>query len=107
MFESDVFRRQILTTKFDPRTVRVKDSVTTILLNPFSPGLDLRRIRRLIPISKVDRHTERVQIFIRAVDPLHRYSNEAASAIRDIYNDIKLRKPPWSLGLYNNMCFNP
>ena len=53
--ESDVYRRQILMSKGDPRTVKVK-------------------------------------IFLIAVDPQHRYSNEAERANQGIYDDFKLKR---------------
>ena len=36
---------------------------------------------------------ERIKIIIMAVDPYHRYSNEAERDNQDIYNDFKLKKP--------------
>ena len=54
--ESDVCRRQILTTKVDHRTVRVK-------------------------------------IFLMAVDPQHRYSNESKRTNENIYDDFELKNP--------------
>ena len=47
--ESDVYRRQILTSEVYPRAVRI---------NPFSAGIDLRR---QIRTRKVDPRTERVK----------------------------------------------
>ena len=38
--------------------------------------------------------TERIKIFLMSVDP-YRYSNEAARASRDIYDNLKLRKTLW------------
>ena len=56
MSEADVYRRQILTYRDDPRT-------------------------------------ERIKIFIMAVDTQHKYSNEPERANQDIYDDFKLKKP--------------
>ena len=37
-------------------------------------------------------HTERIKIFIMAVDPSQRYSNESKRVNKDIYDDFKLKK---------------
>ena len=52
-----------------------------------------------------DPRTERIKIFIMAVDPRHWNSNEAVRANQDIYDDVKWKKHFWSLGLFQ--CFNP
>ena len=55
---------------------------------------------------KVYRRPVRVKIFIMAVNPLYRYSNEAERANRDIYEDFKLGKTlrfPWFI--QNNSAF--
>ena len=49
--------------------------------------------RRKILTSKVDPCIERLNIFIIAVDPENRYSNEAERANWVIYDDFKLKKP--------------
>ena len=36
--ESDVYRRHILTTKVDPRAVRVKDNITTVIRSVHQTG---------------------------------------------------------------------
>ena len=38
----------------------------------------------------------RTKKFISAVDPKHRYSNEAERANKDIYDDSKMKKTLWS-----------
>ena len=58
--------------------------------NPYSAGIDFSR---QILTPKVDPRTVRVEIFLIAVEPYHRYSNEQASANEDIYDDFKLKKP--------------
>ena len=44
-------------------------------------------------MSNVYPHTVRVQLFLMAVDPQHRYSNESERAIEDIYDNLKLKNP--------------
>ena len=51
--------------------------------------------------SKVEPRTVRVQLFIMAVDPYHRYSNERAN--EDVYDDFKLKNPFSFHGLYKNI----
>ena len=46
-------------------------------------------------MTKVDPSTARIQIFIIAVDPYHRYSNESERADKGIYDDFKLKKILW------------
>ena len=40
--------------------------------------------RRQILTSKVDPRTVRIKIFLLAVDPYHRYSNESERASKDV-----------------------
>ena len=47
--------------------------------------------------------SERINKNIIAVDPLHRYSNEAETANWDIYDDFKLEKPFSLHGLYKHI----
>ena len=44
--------------------------------------------------TKVDPRAVRVKIFLMAVDPSHRYSNESERADEDIYDNFKLKKNP-------------
>ena len=47
--------------------------------------------------------TERIKIFIMAVDQSHRYSNKAERANHDIYDNFKLKKIFGLQGLYKNI----
>ena len=62
----------------------------------YSAGIDSDVSRRQILTSNVSPHTVRVQIFLMAVDPHHRYSNESERPNQDIYEDFKLNKTLWS-----------
>ena len=53
--------------------------------------------RRQILTSKVHLRTVRENIFISAVDPLHRYSNESERANKDIVDGLKLKKPLFAM----------
>ena len=53
--------------------------------------------KRQISTSKVNPRTERITIFILAVDPWHRYSNEAERYNQDIYDYFKLKKTTFRL----------
>ena len=52
-------------------------------------------------MTKVNPRTVRVKIFLTALDPKHRYSNESERANEDIYDDLKLKKS--HLKNYNNI----
>ena len=68
------------------------------MLVPYTAVIDFRR---QILTSKVDPRTVRVKLFIMAVDPELRYSNEVERANQDIY-DFKLKKPFGLHGFYRN-----
>ena len=60
--------------------------------------------RRQILTYKDGPCTERIQIFLVAIDPLPRYSNEMETATQDIYDDFLIEKNPSGLhGLYKNI----
>ena len=44
-------------------------------------------------MTEIDPRTVRVEIFVMAVDPSHRYSNESERANKDIYADFQVKKP--------------
>ena len=49
--------------------------------NPYSPGIDFKSSEsNVCRRQKDDPRTVRLKIFIMAVDPLHRYSNESEKA---------------------------
>ena len=56
--------------------------------------------RRQILTTKVDPRTVRVKIFLMAVDPYHRYSNESERANWDVYDGFKMKKPFGLHGCY-------
>ena len=81
-------------------------------INPYSAGIDFSRqnltsvdvsCRRQILTTKVDPRAARAKIFIMAVDPYHRYSNESGSANEDIYDDFKLKKPHLVAMFFTNL----
>ena len=55
-------------------------------LKPYSAGIDFKR-QNLTPKVRI----ERVKILIMAVNPQHRYANEAERANQDIYVDFELK----------------
>ena len=61
-----------------------------MIFNPFGAGIEFSRQNLTI---KVDSLTVRVQIFLMAVDPYHRYSNETERDDKDNYDDFKSKKP--------------
>ena len=76
------------------RTERVKRPL--VPKSDVSPYIAVIDFRRQILTSKFDPRTEKVKIFLRAVDPQHMYSNKVQGANWDIYDDLKLKKILWS-----------
>ena len=58
MSESDVYRRQILTTKFDPRAVRVESNMQWICETDIEYGLVLQIKSNFPAFEAVDRGNE-------------------------------------------------
>ena len=72
-------------------------------LNPYSAGINFTRQNLT---SKAYPRTVRENIFIMAVHPSHRNSNESDSAKQDIYDYFKLRKKPLISMVYTKVFQN-
>ena len=62
--------------------------------------------RRQILTYKDDRRAERIKFFQMAVEPFHRFSNEADRANSVIYDDFKLKKNLWSPWFIHNSALS-